>query len=712
MSSQPAYWRLDGRDTTLLVIQDHEVPRLYWHGQSLGPVTDLELLQVHDDLALAHGTLDAVTPLSLFPQASTGYPGSAALSGHRDGAAFAHALRTRSVRQQDNRLLIELVDEHAGLMVELVLSLDADSDVASLQSKLHNIADSPYTVDWLASATVPLPGNYRQCLSQHGRWGLENQTQRRPIAAGRIDISNLHGRTSHEHAPALICGTENFAADSGDVLFAQLAWSGNFSLRVERLSNGTVSLQAGVLFLPGECILQAGESISTPAVTFTRSQGMNSATQRFHRHMRSHILPAWTRKPRPIHANSWEALYFNHDQQALFSLIDAAASIGAERFVLDDGWFRHRRADDAGLGDWFVDEQIYPDGLHPVVERVRQHGLQFGLWFEPEMVNPDSDLYRQHPDWALHLAQVQTPLARNQLVLDIARDDVADYLYERITCLVQEYAIDYIKWDMNRDLVLAGDGTHARSAAQPVALYRLLERILACCPGLEIETCASGGARADAGILKHTGRVWTSDNIDPIERSGIQQGFLRFMPPEIMGAHVGHDKAHLTGRMTSLHTRAIVALQGQFGFELDARVLDQAQRNALQHYTALYKQHRGWMASSAYWQIPTFCQALSASALVDEHQDRALVSVVATGNLQDSRPGRLPLCGLDPEATYSLSLASTNLDELAPFNRQFPTWCRETQMTRGDLLMNIGIPLPVLPPQSALLISCQREARA
>ena len=452
--------------------------------------------------------------------------------------------------------------------------------------------------------------------------------------------------------------------------------------------------------------------MTTPPVLFTRGDGTNVCTQRFHRHARRRVLPAWTRRPRPIHANSWEALYFDHDVDALLPLIDAAASVGAERFVLDDGWFRHRRHDAAGLGDWYVDEGVYPDGLHPIVERVRRHGMQFGLWFEPEMVNPDSDLYRAHPDWALHVDGLETPLARAQLALDIARPDVADHLFERITSLVHEYRIDYVKWDMNRNLVLAGDGARARAAAQPRALYALLERIGRACPDLEIETCASGGARADLGVLAHTGRVWTSDNIDPIERALIQEGFLRFLPPEIMGAHVGHETAHLTGRVTNLHTRAVVALQGQFGFELDARVLDARDVLTLQHYTGLYKRHRGWLAEATWWTLTSLTTAMLASGLVDEARERALYTVVAVGNMQPTRPGHLPLRGLDPARRYRLSLESANVADLAPFNKRVPAWCERPATTSGELLMRVGVPLPVLPPQAALLIGCFAEPLA
>lgn len=709
MSIEPKLWRLDGETTTLLLVQGHGVPRLAWFGDTLTSDLTLSQLQAHDDSALAFGSLDNVTPLSLFPQASTGFTGSPALNGHRNGHQFAHSLTTTSVRQSDNTLYIELTDEHTHIEVSLELCLHHQSDVASLKSTLRNVGDSAYTVDWFASATIPLPGNYRDCLTQHGRWGLENQTHRRHIAPGRIDISNLHGRTSHEHSPGMVCGTTGFGNDDGDVTFAHLAWSGNFSVRVERLSNGNIALQTGVLYLPGECILQSGESLQTPATSFTRGSGMNACTQQFHRYARQSILPAWTRTQRPIHANSWEALYFNHDAKELFELIDAAAGIGAERFVLDDGWFRHRRDDTSGLGDWFVDEAVYPQGLNPIVNHVRQHGMQFGLWFEPEMVNPDSDLYREHPEWALHVNNLQTPLARNQLVLDIARNDVSDYLFERITSLVHEYSISYIKWDHNRDLVLPGDGTKARAAKQPEALYALLARILYKCPGLEIETCSSGGARCDLGVLEHAGRVWTSDNIDPIERASIQLGFQRFFPPEIMGAHVGHQKAHLTGRATNLHTRAVVALQGQYGFELDARKLDDQDVITLKHYTELYKAHRNWLSNAIFWQLTTHSKTLLACGNVENNQQQALYTIIAIGNMHSTRAGHLPLSGLDPNANYTLTLASDNKTELATFNKIMPPWCEQPLCTSGELLIKIGVPLPVMPPQSALLIHCERN---
>jgi len=322
------------------------------------------------------------------------------------------------------------------------------------------------------------------------------------------------------------------------------------------LNDGVGYLQTGVLLNPGEQVLKAGETFTCPHVYFTQGNGLNQCTQRFHQFARTQILPGWTRQPRPIHANSWEAMYFDLNDQDLLSLVDAAARIGAERFILDDGWFLKRRNDEAGLGDWTVDKTIFPQGLSPLVEHVRSHNLQFGLWFEPEMVNPDSNLYRAHPEWVLQFSDIETPLARGQLVLDLAREEVSDYLFNCISSLIHEYQIDYIKWDMNRDLVLAGDGEHYRASKQPGAVYALMQKLNNTHPNLEIESCASGGARCDFGVLRQTGRIWTSDNIDPIARATIQQGFCRFFPPEIMGAftHTCHCSATRTIRFRNGRT--------------------------------------------------------------------------------------------------------------------------------------------------------------
>jgi len=709
MPNLPTYLRLDGNSSSLVITNPATGPALTWFGDRLqSEITD-DMLSCHDDAAHAFATLDARAPLTLFPQSSTGYMGSAGLIGHRERSGSASHLICTETNEKDDVLTLTYKDTSQELMLVKTIALDTQSDVASITTTLTNLGTDDYHVTWLASATIPLANHISELISQHGRWGMENQNHRRGIGPGRIDISNQHGRTGHAHTPNLICASNDITVDNGDSLFFHLGWSGNYSLRVERLHDGTGYVQAGVLLQPGEEVISSGESLHCPPAYFTKGTGLNQCTQRFHRYARNNILPDWTRLPRPIHANSWEAMYFDLNDTDLNALVDAAAKIGAERFILDDGWFNNRRSDNAGLGDWLVDKTVFPDSLAPLVKHIRSHNMQFGLWFEPEMVNPDSALYREHPDWVLHHSDIETPLARNQLVLDVANKTVADHLFNHIDQLVSEYKIDYLKWDMNRDLVLPGDGKNSRANKQPPAVYALMQRLVDAHPKLEIETCASGGARCDFGVLRQTGRVWTSDNIDPIARASIQQGFTRFFPPEIMGAHVGHLHAHLTGRSTNLHTRAIVALQGQFGFELDARVLDESDVATLHHYTLIYKEHRSWLANATYWQLPTAYDQLYANCLVAESMDEALISVVVLDSLQATRPGCQRLRGLKPNKRYRITLLSSNIEQLVPFNKVMPEWCTNGSTSTGELLANIGLSLPVMPPQSALLVHCALE---
>ncbi len=709
MPNSPTFFQLDSCTSSLVIANPATGPVLTWFGDRLNAQISAEMLSCHDDTAHAFATLDARAPLTLFPQSATGYMGSAGLIGHRQNSGGASHLVCQQIIQSGNSITLTYKDNAQALTLVKIITLDQQSDVASIETTLTNDGPDDYNVAWLASATLPLATHLSQLISQHGRWGMENQSHQRNIGPGRIDISNQHGRTGHAHAPNLICASEDLSVDCGDCLFVHLGWSGNYSFKVERLQDGNGYIQAGVLLQPGEEVLGSGESLHCPPVNFTAGTGLNQCSQRFHRFARNNILPAWTRQPRPIHANSWEAMYFDLNDTDLNALVDAAAKIGAERFILDDGWFINRRSDNAGLGDWMVDESVFPNRLAPLAKHIRSHNMQFGLWFEPEMVNPDSKLYREHPDWVLQHNDIETPLARNQLVLDIANKTVADYLFKHIDQLVSEYQIDYIKWDMNRDLVLAGDGKNSRANKQPPAVYALMQRLIDAHPKLEIESCASGGARCDFGVLKHTGRVWTSDNIDPLARASIQQGFMRFFPPEIMGAHVGHLHAHLTGRSTNLHTRAIIALQGQFGFELDARVLDENDVATLHHYTSIYKAHRAWLANATYWQLPTSYEQLYANCLVSESMDEALVSIVVLDSLQATRPGCQRMRGLQPDKRYRISMLSNNLEQLIPFNKVMPEWCSNDCTSTGELLTRIGLSLPVMPPQSALLVHCVLE---
>jgi len=701
-------WRLDAVDTTLLLLAtgDDDVPSIIWFGQRIPASVNAESVASVCDLPLPMAKLDTSVPLSLFPQRSTGIDCLPAFRAHSDGTQFDHRFVRDKVAEIEGGLLIELRDPNSMLRVSLQLTLHDESGVLTFVTTLSNDSKAIYTVDWLASATMSLPPHYRECMQLHGRWGLEFQTARTSINAGTLLFQSHRGRTSHECYPGVIIGESGFGENNGDVCAANLAWSGSHSTAIELMSDGRLYYQSGISFDPGELQLEPGKTFTAPACHFSRraAEGMNAVSHAMHQYLRAEVLPDWTRTQRFVHANSWEALYFDHDIDTLKSLVDAAVELGAERFILDDGWFPARRSDHAGLGDWVVDKSVYPDGLHPLVEHVRSKGLQFGLWFEPEMVNPDSDLYRKHPEWVLHQESYETPLARNQLVLNIDKTEVFDYLFEKMSVLINEYRIDYIKWDHNRDLIIAGDGQQSRMHKQTLACYRLMDKLTNECDWLEIESCSSGGARADWGVLKYSGRVWTSDSIDAIDRVKIQRGYSYFTPPEVMGAHVGHAEAHLTGREINIHTRAIVALQGQYGYEIDARVLDNREKEILKHYVSLYKKHRLWISSARTWRLDSPIENLVCTGLVSDNQRSSLWFAVATASLSTTTAGKIVLKGLRTDTKYSVSIASDNKEELKIYTKSMPAWMHDDIEIDGALLVSVGLSLPVMPAQSGLLI--------
>ena len=427
-----------------------------------------------------------------------------------------------------------------------------------------------------------------------GRWGREFQCVRARLATGLWLKENRTGRTSHHAPPFAVVGSPGFSDGAGEVVGLHLAWSGNHRLLIERLRDGRIQAQAGELFLPGEMVLGPGEAYETPFLYAARSRtGLNGLSDRFHPFVRDRILGGRLKaRPRPVHFNTWEAVYFRHDLDELKALADIAADVGAERFVLDDGWFEGRDDDTSSLGDWRADRRKYPDGLSPLIDHVRGLGLEFGLWVEPEMANTRSSLLRAHPDWTLHEEGRSQPLGRGQYVLDLTRPEVADNIYAQLDTLLAAHPIDYLKWDMNRDLTHAASGGRPAAHRQMLALYALIDRVRAAHPRVEIESCASGGGRADFEILKRADRIWTSDCNDPIERQTIQRGFSIFFPPEVMGAHVAAAADHTTGRRASLDLRALTALFGHLGIEADVRLFSAGDLAALWTWIGVHKTHR------------------------------------------------------------------------------------------------------------------------
>jgi alpha-galactosidase len=535
-------------------------------------------------------------PLSVFPTFGVGWFGQSALLAHRDGCDYAHNITHCRVERLDAQTVhFHLTDDVAALEVMVKLWLDPASDVLSLSTTLTNTGDTTIDVQWLAAGTVPLPQDARCVRSYSGRHNAEFIVQEEALSRSLWRRENRRGLTSHDNFPGAVVVAD--AAAYG----AQLAWSGNHAQSIEWLDDGRYAWTMGEWLAPGEVRLQPGAAISTPAMLATCStDGPNGVAQNFHAAMRQHITwPGGTMKPRPVHLNTWEGFYFDHDEAALKELATSAAEIGIERFVLDDGWFHGRHDDTSSLGDWWADTQKYPNGLLPLATHVTSLGMEFGLWVEPEMINPDSELYRAHPDWALQIAGRPQLAARNQLVLDLTRAEVVEYLYAKIAALLGTLPIRYLKWDHNRDLTTAGARPVYRLQVQ--AAYALMARIRTVFPDVEIEACAGGGGRIDAGILAHCHRFWTSDCIDAVSRVVMQRGFLQFMPPELMGAHVGTAPAHSTGRSQSMDFRASVALPGHFGVELDVRKISGAERAVLKQWIATYKIHRTILHQGQLW---------------------------------------------------------------------------------------------------------------
>ncbi len=658
-------------------------------------------------LPVAPATLDAPAPIGILTENGTGFLGRPGLVGARpDGSAWAPIFApTGEPELTASQAVFSMADPLAEL--DLVIDVEvtgADTVVTSMA--LTNSGSTPYTLVRL-SASIPMPVHATELVSFTGRWCKEFQPRRHDFEALSV-IENRRGRTSHDQLPAIFAGSIGFGEHHGDVWGVQLAWSGNYELAAEKLSDGRRHIQAGELLSPGEIVLAPGDSYCSPDIVIAPSQaGITPASQRFHRHVRqTHPLKG----PRKVILNTWEAVYFNHDLNVLKALADAGAEVGAERFVLDDGWFGSRRDDTRGLGDWWVSEEVWPDGLHPIVDHVTGLGMEFGLWVEPEMVNPDSDLYRKNPHWTLTTAGYEPVLGRQQLVLDCGRADVRDYLFERIDALLDEYDISYLKWDMNRDLV---QGSNQRTIDDPgragthghvVGVYELLDRIRSTHPGVEIESCASGGGRVDLGILRRTDRVWTSDCNDALERQAIQRGFTMLFPPEVMGAHIGPRTAHTTHRVQPLGFRTATALFGSLGIEWNLLDADADGRAQVAAAIALYKRCRSLLHGGDVVRVDHDDPSALVHGVVSQDRSHALMAYVQLSPSLTTVPLPMRFAGLDPERRYQCMIVD-ELGSMFEFGRARPTWMQEGAVVfSGAQLMASGLQPPVMHAESVMLV--------
>ena len=440
--------------------------------------------------------------------------------------------------------------------------------------------------------------------------------------------------------------------------------------------------------------LEPGERFTAPEAVLTFSdQGMGKMSRNFHDFLRGHMIRSPYRdKKRPILINNWEATYFNFDTEKLLEIAEKAAQLGIEMLVMDDGWFGHRNDDNSSLGDWFVNEEKLQGGLKALVDRVNALGMKFGIWFEPEMISPDSQLYREHPDWAIRIPGRTASLCRNQYVLDFSRKDVRDYVYNSVKAVLDSANIEYVKWDMNRQLSdlgsaeLPADRTGELYHRFVLGVYELQERLVTDFPNLLLENCSGGGARFDAGMLYYSPQIWCSDDTDAIERLKIQEGTAMLYPLSTMGAHVSVCPNHALGRVTPFDTRGYVALAGTFGYELDVTKLPEAEQAKIPGQVALYHQYNDLVRSGDYYRIASYGQnhEFDCYMVVSRDRDEALVTYVQVLNRPNYRSRLIRLQGLDPEKTYRLEAVEGGEEMAALEGRRFG----------GDLLMKAGITIP------------------
>lgn len=648
------------------------------------------------------------TPVSIIPEYGRGFFGHPGLEGHRGRTGWATQFQLQNAELSEDLLVLFGQDPVAQLELKVAIFSSAHSGLLRLRSSIHNVGRSPYEVEWLTAGCLPLPNGCNEVLTLAGRWNREFQEQRLVLPMGQHRFENRYGRTSHEYFPGLIMGERGFGQERGAVFGFHLGWSGNWRWVIDRSPHGDFLVQAGELFLPGEIVLEPGETYETPPLYVASAHGLNDLSQQFHRFVRDRLVqfpdPA---KPRPVHFNSWEAVYFDHDYQTLFGLVELAAKVGAERFVLDDGWFRGRMDDRAALGDWEVDQTKYPEGLQPLIDRVEAAGMEFGIWVQPEMTNENSDVFRSHPDWILHLPPYHQAVGRYQYVLNLARAEVSEYLFDALSKLLTQYpGIKYLKWDMNRDLTLPGGKDGQPSVHdQTLALYELLRRLRERCPLVEIESCASGGARADFGILEQTCRVWTSDSNDAHERVRIQRGFSYFFPAIVMGSHVGPSIGHQTERKLSLAFRCAVALTGHMGMEIDLRDLSPEELSHLKRWTSRYKQHRALLHGGATRRLQTDDPAIYAHAVISEDRRRFLLFVFFTDTTMNSVQGPVRINGLDPTRDYELSLWDKPMVPSPAMHGFDSLLMSETPATvSGAFLEQVGVVLPAAFPDTAVVL--------
>ena len=647
-----------------------------------------------------HGGLDVAPRNLVLREHSRGFIGHPALRGHRSGVAASNRFVLTGTVQKDQTLTASFFDSIAELEIEMVYSL-TPSDVLLIDGKVSNKGSSDYFLEhflyWL-----PLAEQADEVLDFYGHWTKERQPQRREISYGLTTREGFEGRSGHDYTITQIALNNSTNFRSGDAWSLAMAWSGNNIHHIERVIDGSKAIGAGEYLLPGEVILKAGQSYQAPrAVASFSDEGLDGITRNHYDWVRGRSNHITKVRPRPLTLNMWEAVYFNHSFEGIKKIVDAAAEIGVERVVLDDGWFGSRRSDNKGLGDWVVSADVWPEGLSPIIKYINDKGIEFGLWFEGEMVNADSDLYRAHPDWILQEPGRIPVEGRWQQVLDLTKEGAYNHVLNQVDQVLSDNNIAYIKWDHNRHLSDPISDGRPVVRKQTEAIYRLFDELKRRHPGLEIESCASGGGRVDLGMIEHADRFWTSDQNDPLERQQIQRWSAMVIPPEFLGTHVGPTVGHQMHRTHEISFRAINALFGHAGIEWNVTEADERELAVLKAYVAFYKSHRDLLHSGDVVRSDVIQGNAQMYGTVSKDKKSAVFTYMQLTSLDNFGPLVATFDGLDAQTLYTLSVVE---DISAPefLQKVHPGWWPKVEMT-GEQLAVIGLQLPVMKPESGLL---------
>lgn len=707
-----------------VAVVDHDLPRVVHWGRPLAhPQALLNMVDALQPQRVS-GALDETQWPSVLPTQAESWTGATRFVARRNDVELFCKFTVGDVRVDDESaaLIVSAADEEQGVALAWTCELTA-SGLVRQRAEVRNTGEGELAVDKVELG-FGVPAGALEVLTTSGHHLRERHPQRQLLQQERIERVSMTGRPDFDASLLLTIGVPGFGFERGEAYAVHTAWSGNSVLAAERNAYSQGQISGGEVLLGGEIILRepgaAGtepDAYATPWVYGAYGDGLNEIAQRFHAQIRAQH-PELAAKPRPVILNTWEAVYFEHDFDTLKALADKANKSGVERFVVDDGWFGSRRDDTKALGDWQISPQVWPEGdksLKALADYVHALGMEFGLWFEPEMISPDSDVARAHPDWIVKPTLHRLPMqGRSQQVIDLSNPEAFAYVLGCMDALVEELGIDYIKWDHNKLVTEAVSPRSGRPMvhAQTVAVYEIFRRLRRRHKDLEIESCSSGGGRIDLGILEFASRVWVSDCVDPVERATIQRYTSLLVPPEMMGEHVGASPAHSTMRATSQELRMATAFFGHMGIEWNLLKQSAQSLDELAAWVEAFKAHRADFASGLVVHNDSLDPAVQLDGVVCADGSRAVYRFTqrTTSATYPAAPVRLP--GLDPAAMYRVRPLAVNRDLGSDItNAQSPSgwWNAEGVTLDGRTLQTYGLRVPSLHPAQAVLFETLRQ---